>query len=62
MASQLPLVPGFIARFIEGWAGRRQPAADTRITLVRPRLYLPPTRAGRSFLLALQVILLGALR
>ena len=61
MASQLPLVPGFIARFIEGWAGRRQPDADTRITLVRQRLYILPTRAGLSFFLVLLVILLGAI-
>ena len=61
MSSDLPLVPGFIARFIEQWASKRLPEARDHTTLVRQRIYILPTREGMIFFAVLLVILLGAI-
>lgn len=61
MATGLPLLPGFLSRFIEHWADRRQPPRRREITLHRRRIYILPTRAGIAFFVVLLVILLGAI-
>lgn len=61
MASDLPLVPAFLARFIERWAVRRLPDRGQHTTLVRQRIYILPSKAGLTFFIVLLVILLGAI-
>ena len=61
MAAELPLLPGFIQRLLQRWAGRRQPAAQTEITVQRRQLYILPTRQGLLFFGILLLILIGAI-
>ena len=61
MASGLPLVPDFLANFIERWAVKRLPQGDHQATIVRQRLYILPTRYGLIFAVVLATILLGAI-
>ncbi len=61
MSDGLPLVPGFISRFIENWASKRLPQTEPQTTLERRRIYILPTRAGLTFFLVLLVILFGAI-
>ena len=60
MSTDLPLIPGFVSRFIEGWATRRLPDADEHTTLVGMEIDLP-TRQGLTFFIVLLVILFGAI-
>ncbi len=61
MAAELPLLPGFMQRMIQRWASRRQPAAQTEITVQRRQLYILPTRQGLLFFSILLLILIGAI-
>jgi uncharacterized protein (DUF58 family) len=61
VAADLPLVPGFLARFIERWAVRRLPEAGQSTTLVRQRIYILPSKSGMTFFIVLLVILFGAI-
>ncbi len=61
MASELPLIPSFLARFLETWASRRLPKPGEETTLVRQRIYILPTRHGVTFFITLLVILFGAI-
>ena len=61
MTTQLPLLPGFMARGIERWAARRMPNITNNICLDRRRIYILPTRNGMIFSLVLLVILAGAI-
>jgi len=61
MALNLPLLPNFIARFIEQWAVKRLPETDIQTTITRHRLYILPTRNGVTFFIVLLVILIGAI-
>ncbi|MCW9012757.1 MAG: DUF58 domain-containing protein [Gammaproteobacteria bacterium] len=58
---ELPLIPGFLARYIERWAVKRLPDTDYQATIVRQRLYILPTRQGLLFTTVLGTILLGAI-
>jgi len=61
VAAELPLLPGFVQRMIQRWAGRRQPAAQAEITVQRRQLYILPTRQGLLFFSILLLILIGAI-
>jgi uncharacterized protein (DUF58 family) len=61
MAHEIPLLPAFIARFIERWAVKRLPETNIKTTINRHRLYILPTRNGIIFLVVLLVILIGAI-
>lgn len=61
MATELPLLPGFMQRVIQRWASRRQPAAQAEITVHRRQLYILPTRQGLLFFSILLLILIGAI-
>ncbi|MBI3186621.1 MAG: DUF58 domain-containing protein [Gammaproteobacteria bacterium] len=61
MTTQLPLLPGFMARGIERWAAQRLPKNTDKICLDRRRIYILPTRNGMIFSLVLLVILAGAI-
>lgn len=61
MATELPLLPGFMQRMIQRWASRRQPDAQAEITVQRRQLYILPTRQGLLFFSILLLILIGAI-
>ncbi len=61
MAHDLPLLPNFLARFIERWAVKRLPETNIETTITRHRLYILPTRNGIVFFIVLLVILTGAI-
>ena len=61
MAANLPLLPGFIERFIQNWADKRQPEASNQVEVTHRRLYILPTRHGVLFFIVILLILFGAI-
>ena len=61
MAENLPLLPRFAERFIQGWAKKRHPPPSHQIEIDRHHLYILPTRHGVLYFMVLLLILFGAI-